>query len=334
MDLIASIVISFIKSIIIVLGLLVGFAYTTWFERKVCARFQIRYGPNRAGPFGLLQPVADAVKAIFKEEIIPAKADKVLYFIAPGLSMAAALLAFAVVPVGRPIHLFGRDIPLYLADVNIGVLYLMAVAGLATYGVVLGGWSSNNKYSLLGALRTAAQMISYELPMGLALLSILLLAGNLSLVRIVEYQGTLPLIVLQPVAFIIYLICSFAEAGRTPFDLPETENELVAGYATEYGGIKFPLFFMAEYIHTITASAVITTLFLGGWQGPFADLHPLIPPFWFFVKTVFMIFVFVWVRSSTPRVRYDQLMKFCWKFLAPLALINLAVTAIAVALLA
>jgi len=248
--------------------------------------------------------------------------------------MAAALLAFAVVPVGRPIHLFGRDIPLYLADVNIGVLYLMAVAGLATYGVVLGGWSSNNKYSLLGALRTAAQMISYELPMGLALLSILLLAGNLSLVRIVEYQGTLPLIVLQPVAFIIYLICSFAEAGRTPFDLPETENELVAGYATEYGGIKFPLFFMAEYIHTITASAVITTLFLGGWQGPFADLHPLIPPFWFFVKTVFMIFVFVWVRSSTPRVRYDQLMKFCWKFLAPLALINLAVTAIAVALLA
>ena len=334
MDLIASIVISFIKSIIIVLGLLVGFAYTTWFERKVCARFQIRYGPNRAGPFGLLQPVADAVKAIFKEEIIPAKADKVLYFIAPGLSMAAALLAFAVVPVGRPIHLFGREIPLYLADVNIGVLYLMAVAGLATYGVVLGGWSSNNKYSLLGALRTAAQMISYELPMGLALLSILLLAGNLSLVRIVEYQGTLPLLVLQPVAFIIYLICSFAEAGRSPFDLPETENELVAGFATEYGGIKFPLFFMAEYIHTITASAVITTLFLGGWQGPFADLHPLIPPFWFFVKTVFMIFVFVWVRSSTPRVRYDQLMKFCWKFLAPLALINLAVTAIAVALLA
>ena len=334
MDLIASIVISFIKSIIIVLGLLVGFAYTTWFERKVCARFQIRYGPNRAGPFGLLQPVADAVKAIFKEEIIPAKADKVLYFIAPGLSMAAALLAFAVVPVGRPIHLFGREIPLYLADVNIGVLYLMAVAGLATYGVVLGGWSSNNKYSLLGALRTTAQMISYELPMGLALLSILLLAGNLSLVRIVEYQGTLPLIVLQPVAFIIYLICSFAEAGRSPFDLPETENELVAGFATEYGGIKFPLFFMAEYIHTITASAVITTLFLGGWQGPFADLHPLIPPFWFFVKTVFMIFVFVWVRSSTPRVRYDQLMKFCWKFLAPLALINLAVTAIAVALLA
>jgi len=333
MDLIASIVISFIKSIIIVLGLLVGFAYTTWFERKVCARFQIRYGPNRAGPFGLLQPVADAVKAIFKEEIIPAKADKVLYFIAPGLSMAVALLAFAVVPVGRPIHLFGRDIPLYLADVNIGVLYLMAVAGLATYGVVLGGWSSNNKYSLLGALRTTAQMISYELPMGLALLSILLLAGNLSLVRIVEYQGTLPLIVLQPVAFIIYLICSFAEAGRTPFDLPETENELVAGYATEYGGIKFPLFFMAEYIHTITASAVITTLFLGGWQGPFADLHPLIPPFWFFAKTVFMIFVFVWVRSSLPRVRYDQLMKFCWKFLAPLALVNLAVTAAVVALL-
>jgi NADH-quinone oxidoreductase subunit H len=334
MDLVANVVIPFIKSIIIIFGLLIGFAYTTWFERKVCARFQIRYGPNRAGPFGLLQPVADAIKAIFKEEIIPAKADKVLYFIAPGLSIATALLAFAVVPVGKPVHLFGREIPLYIADVNIGVLYLLAVAGLATYGIILGGWSSNNKYSLLGALRTAAQMISYELPMGLALISILLLVGNLSLVRIVEYQRTLPLIVLQPLAFIIYLICSFAEAGRSPFDLPETENELVAGYATEYGGIKFPLFFMAEYIHMITASAVITTLFLGGWQGPFADLHPLIPPFWFFAKTVFMLFLFVWVRSSLPRVRYDQLMKFCWKFLAPLALVNLAVTAVAVAFLA
>ncbi|MFQ5813022.1 MAG: NADH-quinone oxidoreductase subunit NuoH [Anaerolineae bacterium] len=333
MDLVASVVIPFIKSAIIVVGLLVGFAYTTWFERKVCARFQIRYGPNRAGPFGLLQPVADAVKAIFKEEIIPSKADKVLYFIAPGLSMATALLAFAVVPVGRSIHLFGREIPLHLADVNVGVLYLMAVAGLASYGVVLGGWSSNNKYSLLGALRTAAQMISYELPMGLALISILLLVGDLSLVRIVEYQSSLPLIVLQPVAFLIYLICSFAEASRSPFDLPETENELVAGFATEYGGIKFPLFFMAEYIHMITASAIVTTLFLGGWQGPLAHLHPLISLFWFFAKTIFMIFVFVWVRSSTPRVRYDKLMKFCWKFLAPLALVNLAVTAIVVALL-
>jgi NADH-quinone oxidoreductase subunit H len=170
--------------------------------------------------------------------------------------------------------------------------------------------------------------------MGLALISILLMVGDLSLVRIVEYQGTLPLIVLQPVAFIIYLICSFAEASRSPFDLPETENELVAGFATEYGGIKFPLFFMAEYIHMITASAIVTTLFLGGWQGPFADLHPLIPPFWFFAKTVFMIFIFVWVRSSTPRVRYDKLMKFCWKFLAPLALVNLVATAIVVVLLA
>jgi len=334
MDLVASVVIPFIKSIVIVVGLLVGFAYTTWLERKVCARFQIRYGPNRAGPFGLLQPVADGIKAIFKEEIIPARADKVLYFIAPGLSMAVALLAFAVVPVGRSIHLLGREIPLYIADVNIGVLYLMAVAGLATYGVILGGWSSNNKYSLLGALRTAAQMISYELPMGLALLSILLLVGSLSLVRIVEYQSRLPLIVLQPVAFFIYLICSFAEAGRSPFDLPETENELVSGYATEYGGIKFPLFFMAEYIHMITASAVIATLFLGGWRGPFVDAHPLIPMFWFLVKTVFIVFVFIWVRSSLPRVRYDKLMKFCWKFLAPLALINLAVTAVIVALLA
>ncbi len=332
MDLVASIVIPFIKSIIIVVGLLVSFAYTTWFERKLAARFTMRYGPNRVGPFGLLQPVADGVKAIFKEEIIPSKADKVLYFIAPGLSIATAILAFAVVPLGRPIHLFGREIPLHLADVNVGVLYLMAVAGLATYGVVLAGWSSNNKYSLMGALRTTAKMISYELPMGLTLISILLMVGDLSLVKIVEYQNPVPLIVLQPVAFIIYLICSFAEAGRTPFDLPETENELVSGFGTEYGGIKFPLFFMAEYIHMITASAIVTTLFLGGWQGPFADLHPLIPLFWFFVKTVFMLFLFVWVRSSLPRVRYDKLMKFCWKFLAPLALINLVVTAIILAL--
>lgn len=334
MDLVASVVIPFIKSVIIVVGLLVGFAYTTWFERKVAARFTMRYGPNRVGPFGLLQPVADGIKAMFKEEIIPSKADKVLYFIAPGLSIATALLAFAVIPLGRPIHLFGREIPLHLADVNVGVLYLMAVAGLATYGVVLGGWSSNNKYSLLGALRTVAKMISYALPMGLALMSILLMVGDLSLVKIVEYQSPLPLIVLQPVAFIIYLICSFAEAGRTPFDLPETENELVSGYATEYGGIKFPLFFMAEYIHMITASAIVTTLFLGGWQGPFAHLHPLIPLFWFFAKTVFMLFFFVWVRSSLPRVRYDKLMKFCWKFLAPLAMVNLAVTAVVLVLVA
>ena len=333
MDLVENIIIPLIKSIIIVVGLLVVFAYTTWFERKLAARFTMRYGPNRAGPFGLLQPVADGIKAMFKEEIIPSGADKVLYFIAPGLSIATAILAFAVVPLGRPIHLLGREIPLHLADVNVGVLYLMAVAGLATYGVVLGGWSSNNKYSLMGALRTTAKMISYELPMGLSLISVLLLVGDLSLVRIVEYQRTLPLIVLQPVAFCIYLICSFAEAGRTPFDLPETENELVSGYATEYGGIKFPLFYMAEYIHMITASAVITTLFLGGWQGPFGDLHSLIPFLWFFVKSVFVLFVFVWVRASLPRVRYDKLMKFCWKFLAPLALVNLVVTAVVVALL-
>jgi len=296
---------------------------------------QYRYGPNRVGPFGILQPLADGLKFILKEELVPQGANRLLFRLAPAISAMPAMLAVAVIPFGYTAVIAGREIPLSLADLDIGILYILALGGLAVYGVILGGWASNSKYSLLGALRASAQMISYELPMDLALIRVLLLVGDLSLVRIVEYQGTLPLILLQPVAFIIYLICSFAEAGRTPFDLPETENELVSGFATEYGGIKFAIFFMAEYINMIVVSAVTATLFLGGWQWPafLADLHPIIAVGLFFAKTVFVLFLFVWIRASLPRVRYDKLMQFCWKFLFPLALVNLAVTAVVVALL-
>lgn len=333
MGLIAAVVISFIKSLIVVVGLLTGFAFLSWLMRKSLGRLQVRYGPNRAGPFGLLQPVADAFKAIFKEEIIPSQVDKVVYLLAPALSLFTALIAFAVVPMGRTITIFGYTIELYIADVNIGLLYFLAVASLGTYGIVLGGWSSNNKYSLLGALRTAAQMLSYELPMGLALVSVLLLTRSLSMVDIVEYQAALPLIVLQPLGFLVYLICGAAEVHIKPFDLPETENELVAGFATEYGGIKFAIFFMADHVNMITVSAVITTLFLGGWQGPFANWHPIFPPVWFFIKTSLVILLFIWIQASLPRVRYDKLMRFCWQFLFPLALVNLVGTAIGVVLL-
>jgi len=327
MDWIDLILIPLLKSVIIVLGLLTAFAYLTYGERRLLGRFQLRYGPNRAGPWGLLQPVADAFKAIFKEEIIPSKVDRVVYLIAPAVAMTAALMAFAIVPVGPTVILFGREVSLYLVDLNIGVLYLVAVASLGAYGVVLAGWSSDNKYSMLGALRSAAQVISYELPLGLAMVSVILTAGSLSVVEIVKQQGRLPFILLQPLAFLIYFICSLAEINRSPFDFPETENELIAGFATEYGGIKFAIFFMAEYIHMIVASAMIATLFLGGWQGP------VLPPvIWFLLKTGLILFVFIWVRASIPRVRYDQLMGLNWRLLLPLALLNLLVTAVVVAM--
>jgi len=328
MDWIDTLLIPAIKAIVVTLGLLVGFAYMTLAERKICARFQLRYGPNQAGPFGIFQPIADALKAIFKEEIVPEHVDKWLYIVCPVLAMVPAILAFAVIPVGQPIVIAGRTITLQVADINVGLLYPMAVAGLGAYGIVLGGWSSNNNYSLLGALRTTAQIISYELPMGLALVSLVIVTGTLRMSGIVEYQAALPLIVLQPIGFLIYFICGLAETNRSPFDFPETENELISGYNTEYGGIKFALFFMAEYINMIVVSALVATLFLGGWQGP------ILPGWlWFFIKTAAMLFVFVWVRASLPRARYDKLMHFCWKFLTPLALVNLLVTAAVVLIL-
>jgi NADH-quinone oxidoreductase subunit H len=335
MDWVADFWIPVIKAVIVVLALLLGGAYMTWGERKICARFQVRYGPNLAGPFGIFQPLADAVKAIFKEEIIPNHVDKMIYLMGPGISFAAVLITFAVIPFGPEVDLFGKQVGLWIGDVNVGLLYLLAIAGLGSYGIVLGGWSSNNKYSLLGALRAAAQMISYELPMGLALLSVVLIVGSLNLRQIVEFQGGWPLIVLQPVGFLLFLVAILAESNRSPFDLPETENELVSGFMTEYGGIKFALYFIAEYTAMVVNSAIIVTLFLGGWKWPavLSDLHPLAGVALFLAKVLFVLFLYVWIRASTPRVRYDKFMRFCWKFMVPLAFVNLAVTAVVVALI-
>ncbi len=335
MDWVADFWIPVIKAVVVVLVLLLSGAYMTWGERKICARFQVRYGPNLAGPFGIFQPLADAVKAIFKEEIIPNHVDKAIYLMGPGISFAAVLITFAVIPFGPEVDLFGRQVGLWVGDINVGLLYIMAIAGLGGYGIVLGGWSSNNKYSLLGALRAAAQMISYELPMGLALLSVVLVVGSLNLRQIVDFQGGWPLIALQPVGFLLFLVAILAESNRSPFDLPETENELVSGFMTEYGGIKFALYFIAEYTAMVVNSAIVATIFLGGWKWPavISGLHPLVGVALFLAKVLFVLFLYVWIRASTPRVRYDKFMRFCWKFMVPLALVNLTVTAVVVALL-
>lgn len=334
MDWIETLLIPFLVTFIFAGAVLGAGAYVTLFERKLCARFQIRYGPNRAFRFGLLQPIADAIKAFMKEEIVPAFVDKWVYVIAPGIAFAAVVITFGVIPVGRTWEVFGYPIRLQIADLDIGLLYVMAIAGLGSYGVVLGGWASNNKYSILGALRTTAQLISYELPMGLALVSVALLVGSLKMSEVVGFQRTLPLIVLQPIGFFLYLISGFAENNRSPFDLPETENELVSGFATEYGGIKFALFFIAEYANMVVISSIVTTVFLGGWQWPafIADIHPLLSVGVFAVKVLLMLFLYVWVRASLPRVRFDKLMNFSWRFMFPLALLNLAVTAVGVVL--
>ncbi len=322
------VVIPLIKSLALILGLLTAFAYLTWYERKLVARFTVRYGPNRAWKFGLGQPVADAFKAIFKEEVIPNHVNKPVYVLAPALSLLPALTAFAVIPIGPSLTIFGRTIDLYVADVNIALLYILAIASVGTYGIILAGWSSNNNYSILGALRTGAQMISYELPMGILLASILIITGTLSLRGIIETPRPLWQSLWILVAFIPYFICALAETNRSPFDLPETENELIAGFQTEYGGIKFALFFMSEYINMITSSAIMTTLFFGGWQGPFVQQYPLLGLLYFFLKVVALLFLFIWVRASIPRVRYDQLMRFTWKFLLPVSLLYLAATAV------
>lgn len=325
-----------VKAVVVVLVLLASGAYATWAERKICARFQVRYGPNRAGRFGLLQPLADAVKAIFKEEIVPSHVDAVLYVIAPGISFAAVLVTFAVIPFGPEVNLLGQKVGLWIGDVNVSLLYLLALAGLAAYGVVLGGWSSNNKYSLLGALRAAAQMISYELPMGLALLAVVLINGSASLRQIVDSQGSWPLAVLQPVGFLVFLVAILAEGNRSPFDLPETENELISGFMTEYGGMKFALYYVAEYTSMVVNAAITATIFLGGWKWPaiLSDLHPLVGVALFLTKVTLMVFVFIWIRASLPRVRYDKFMRFCWKFMVPLSLLNLAATAVVLAVVA
>jgi NADH-quinone oxidoreductase subunit H len=317
-----------IKSAFLLVFGTAGFAYLTLYERRALARIQTRIGPNRAGPFGILQPVADGIKLIFKEELIPERADKLMFLLAPVITVFPALIIWAVIPWGPSVNLFGREVPLYLADVNVGVLYLTAVASIAVYGIVLAGWSSNNKYALLGGLRSSAQMISYEIALGLSFLGPIMLAGSMSLVDIVEAQNPVWFVILQPVSFFLFLIAGLAEINRAPFDMPEAEQELTAGYHTEYSGMKFALFFMAEYIKMIAISAIAVTIFLGGYRGPFIDAVPWLGPVYFLGKVIIMLFFVIWVRATLPRFRYDRLMAFGWKVLLPVALVNIFITAV------
>lgn len=297
---------------------LVAFMYTTLLERKVVGRIQNRLGPNRVGPLGLLQPIADMVKMFTKEDIIPQGADRGVFNLAPLVVAAGALLIFAAIPVGR--GLVG-------ADLNVGLLFILAVSSTSVIGILMAGWASRNKYALLGAMRSAAQLVSYEIPQVLSAMGVLLLAGSMSMNEIVEAQGRIWFIVLQPLGFLIFFISGVSEVNRTPFDLPEAESEIVAGYHVEYSGMKFGLFQMAEFIATIGISAITVTLFLGGWQGPLLPGY-----FWFTVKTALLVFVFLWLRGTLPRLRVDQLMGFAWKALVPLSLVNILVTGLAMAI--
>jgi NADH-quinone oxidoreductase subunit H len=322
--------------IFVIFNLLVlSAAFMVWMERKVCAYIQDRPGPNRVGPEGLLQPFADVIKLLFKEDLKPAAADTLIFLIAPIISTATAFAAFSVIPFGNETTLFGLlDEPLRLqvTDVNVAVLVVFAIASMGIYGIVLAGWSSNSKYSLLGGLRSAAQMISYELAYGLALASVVMLAGSLSLREIVVNQSgywwyVIPkwYVFLQPVGFLIFMTAGVAETNRAPFDFPEAEQELVAGYHTEYSSMSFALFFLAEYINMVTVSAVATSLYLGGWLGPL--LPEWLGWLWFLLKVFLILFFYVWMRWTLPRYRYDQLMEFGWKWLLPTAVLNLVATA-------
>ena len=321
-----------IKSIFLILFMTAGFAYVTLLERRVLARMQVRIGPNRVGKFGLLQPIADAVKLISKEELIPAGADKLMFVLAPVITVIPALIITGVIPWGTSVNLFGREIALSIANVNIGVLYIMAVTSISVYGITLAGWSSNNKYAMFGGLRSTAQMISYELALGLSLVGPILLAGSMNVMDIVQAQKTLPFILLQPAGFIIYFMASLAEINRAPFDMPEAEQELTAGYHTEYSSMKFALFFMAEYIKMIAVGMIGSTMFLGGFQGPFVDQLPWLGPIYLLIKVFIWLFVDIWIRATLPRIRYDKLMALGWKVMYPIALLNVFVTGILVVL--
>lgn len=296
-------------------------AYLVLAERKILGRMQLRYGPNRVGPFGLMQPLADVIKLLTKEDFVPARADKWLFLLAPGITAVTALLVFAVVPFGPTLEIFGQQVPLVVVDLNIGVLYFLGVSSMAVYGVVLGGWASNSKYSLLGGVRGLSQMVSYELSLGLSLVPVIMMARSFSLTDIVMAQQSLPFMLLNPVAFGVFFICVLAESNRIPFDLPEAENELVGGFHTEYSGMRFGLFFVGEYINMVVLSSLVTVFFLGGWHGPW--LPPLL---WFLFKVLAVCAMFIWIRASMPRLRYDQLMNLGWKVLLPLSLVNILVT--------
>jgi len=331
------IVAAVIKSAIVIFALLTAFAYMTLIERRVVARMQGRLGPNRAGPSGIFQPVADAVKMAFKEQIVPTQAKKSIYLIAPIISVVVALCAFAVVPIGNN-WLDGKHTvwdPV-IGDINVGLLWILSISSLAVYGIVLGGWASGNRYSLLGSLRSAAQMVSYETSLGLALSGTLMWAGTLSMVGIVHAQldQHIWFVFAQPLGFVIYLIAAIAEVNRAPFDLPEAEQELTAGYLTEYSGLRWSLYQMAEYINMITVSAVAATLFFGGWSffGFGLERIPGLSIVIFLIKVALFLFLFIWLRATLPRIRYDRLMRLGWELLLPLAVLNIVITAIVVAL--
>jgi NADH-quinone oxidoreductase subunit H len=330
-----------IKSLFVIFALLGGFAYLTWYERRALARIQSRVGPNRAGPFGLLQPIADAVKLIFKEELVPAKADRILFFWAPVITMVPSIILAATIPFGpRNVPLFGREISLVVANINVGVLYLMSIASIAVYGIVLAGWSSNNKYAMLGGLRSSAQMISYELSLGLMFVTAIILANSMTLYEVVEQQRDMWFAVIQPVGALIFLIVTLAEVNRAPFDMPEAEQELTAGYHSEYSGMKFALFFMAEYQKMIVISMIAATLFFGGYREFWflkdtilsVDRFWWLGPIYLLIKVVVLLFVMIWVRATWPRIRYDRLMSFGWKVLLPLSLAIAFITATGVLL--
>ncbi|MBN2043656.1 MAG: NADH-quinone oxidoreductase subunit NuoH [Anaerolineales bacterium] len=323
-----------IKGAVVAVICLIGFAYTTYYERRFLARIQVRIGPNRAGPWGLLQPVADGIKLIFKEELVPDKAYKFAFMLAPVLTMAPAIIVMGVVPWGTQANFFGRTIELGISNnLNVGILYILSVTSIAVYGIVLAGWASNNKYAMLGGLRSTAQMISYELALGLSFLPPIMLAGSLSLGDIVKGQQDFLwyFIPLLPTS-IVFFIAVLAEVNRSPFDMPEAEQELVAGYHTEYSGMKFALFFMGEYVKMFSMSAVFSTLFLGGFAGPFVEQVPWLGPVYLLIKIIICLGLMIWIRGTLPRFRYDRLMKFGWKILLPIALINVVLTALMISI--
>ena len=347
MSILTFIIVSVIKIVLVIFVLLTAVAYTVWLERKVVGRMQNRWGPTRVGPFGLLQPAADGVKFLFKEDLTPPHVYKPLYIAAPMLAVIFAITSIAVIPFGNSVVIAGYTIPLQITDVNIGLLVVLGITSLGVYGVALSGWSSNSKYSLLGGLRASAQMVSYEIALGLSLVGVLILAGTFSLHDIVKAQQGhffhfIPNWFIfrggQVVAFFIYLTAAYAETNRIPFDLPEAETELVAGYHTEYSAMKFAMFFMAEYSNMITVACLASLLFLGGWNGPLFTLPympwlpEILPVLWFVLRVFVFLFIYIWVRGTLPRFRYDQLMAFGWKFLLPVSIANLVITALVVAL--
>jgi len=316
--------ISLIKAVVIVNLVMVAFAYTTLLERKLLGRMQLRYGPNRAGPFGSLQPIADLIKLIRKESFFPSSAIELPYIVAPAISVFTAIAAFSVIPFGAGWHLYHWHINGEIANVSIALIVVFALGSLGIYGFIVGGWASESKYSLLGSMRTCAQLVSYEVSLALSVLGVVLMAGSLSLVDIVHKQGTfVPYAGPQVVGLLCFFIAGIAETNRAPFDLPEADSELVAGYHTEYSGMRWGLFQTAEYINMITLSALMVTLFFAGWHGPYAPLGPL----WFFLKLLVVVSIFIWLKATLPRLRYDQLMRFGWKVLLPVATLNAVVTA-------